>query len=138
MIRGILVALAMVFATSAQATWYEAISNNFIVYAEGSQQQARDFAARLERFRFVLKTFRPIREGQASARLRVFLLQDEDAVERMAGGNVAGYYVSDARGLMLVGTRHRDSGLNDIRSAQESAADVFDPENVLFHEYTHH
>jgi hypothetical protein len=139
MIRRILVALTMVFATSAHATWFEATSNNFVVYSEGSEQQARDFAARLERFRFVLKTFRHINEGQATARLRVFLLPDQDSVGRMAGGaGVAGYYIPDARGLMLVGTRHRESGLNDVRSARESAADILDPEDVLFHEYTHH
>jgi hypothetical protein len=129
----------MVFATSAHATWFEATSHNFIVYSEGSEQQARDFAARLERFRFVLKTFRHIDEGHASARLRVFLLENQDAVGRMAGGaGVAGYYISDARGLMLVGTRHRESGLNDARSAHADAADILDPEAVLFHEYTHH
>ena len=139
MIRRILVALAMVFATSAHATWYEATSNNFVVYSEGSEQEARDFAARLERFRFVLKTFRPIEEGRASARLRVFLLPDAGAVGRMAGGaDVAGYYVPDARGLMLVGTRHKIGNHDDPRSMEDSTADIPDPEDILFHEYTHH
>ena len=85
MISRILVVLTIAFATSAHATWYEATSNNFIVYSEGSEQEARDFAARLERFRFVLKTFRHITEGQAVARLRVFLLPDQAAVGRMIG-----------------------------------------------------
>src|SRR5256885_1617494 len=94
MIRRGLGALTLVFATSAHAAWYEATSNNFIVYSEGSEQEARDFAARLERFRFVLKTVRPIPEGQVSARLRVFLLPNQDAVGRMAGSaGVAGYYI---------------------------------------------
>jgi len=138
MIRRLWVVLTLVFATSAHATWYEATSNHFIVYSEGSEQEARDFAARLERFRFVLKTVRPIAEDQPSARLRVFLLPNQDAVGRMAGGaGVAGYYVSQARGLMLVGTRHREGGVNDIRSAHSQDAEI-DPESVLFHEYTHH
>jgi hypothetical protein len=138
MIRRILGVLALLFATSAHATWYEATSNNFIVYSQGSEQEARDFAAQIERFRFVLRTFRPIPQDQPAARLRVFLLPDENAVVRMAGGSVVGYYVADARGLMLVGTRHGTSALNDIRSARDSAADNIDPESVLFHEYTHH
>jgi Flp pilus assembly protein TadD len=138
MIRRLVAVLALVFATSAQAAWYEASSRNFIVYSEGSEQEARDFAARLERFRFVLKTVRPIAENRPVARLRVFLLPNQDAVGRMAGGaGVAGYYVSEARGLMLVGTRQREGGLNDIRSAQEQDAEL-NPEAVLFHEYTHH
>jgi hypothetical protein len=140
MLRKILVASTLVFASAAHATWYEATSNHFLVYSEGSEQEARDFAARLERFRFVLKTFRPIDESQAATRLRVFLLPGQAAVGRMIGDDsVAGYYISDARGLMLVGTRHRENAsLNDIRSAQDQAADILDPESVLFHEYTHH
>ena len=55
----------------------------------------------------------------------------------MGGGSVAGYYVSDARGLMLVGTRRRATTFADIRSARNETGDI-DPESVLFHEYTHH
>src|SRR5205809_318078 len=73
-----------------------------------------------------------------AVRLRVFLLANQAAVQRMAGSDsVVGYYVSEARGLMLVGTRHRETGgLNDIRTAHQDVE--IDPENVLFHEYTHH
>jgi hypothetical protein len=138
MIRSILAILTLIFATAAHATWYEATSNHFIVYSQGSGQEAQDFAARIERFRFVLRTIRPIPEGQAAVRLRVFLLQDQNAVSRMAGGGVVGYYVPEARALMLVGTRRRSAASSDIRSAQADAADAIDPENVLFHEYTHH
>ena len=139
MIRSLLAVCALVFATSAHATWYEATSNHFIVYSEGAEQDARDFAAKLERFRFVLKTFRRIAEDQPSVRLRVFLLPNQAAVGRMAGSDsIAGYYVSEARGLMLVGTRrHETAALNDIRSARDQGPDI-DPEGVLFHEYTHH
>ena len=138
MIRRLLAVFALLVATSAQASWYEATSNNFIVYSEGSEQEARDFAAKLERLRFVLKAFRPIPAGQPSARLRVFLLPNQEAVADMAGGaSVAGYYISDARGLMLVGTRHGNRGFSDVRSARSEGPDL-NPENVLFHEYTHH
>jgi tetratricopeptide (TPR) repeat protein len=37
---------------------------------------------------------------------------------------------------MLVGTRRQGSRLNDVRSVQEDTE--LNPENVLFHEYTHH
>lgn len=139
MIRMLLAVFTLVFATSARATWYEATSNNFIVYSQGSEQEARDFAAKLERFHFVLIHVRHVPEDRTSVKLRVFLLQDQNAVMNMAGGaSVAGYYVSDSRGLMLVGTRRSDNGANDIRSARDTAADNIDPESVLFHEYTHH
>ena len=47
-------------ATAARAAWHEATSNNFIVYSEGSAQDAREFAAKLERFHYVLRTFHRI------------------------------------------------------------------------------
>jgi len=138
MIRCLLAACALLCAMPARATWYEATSTNFIVYTQGSEQEARESAARLERFRFVLRTFRPIPPNRPSPRLRVFLLPDRNAVGRMAGGDgIVGYYVSDARGLMLVGTRHAISGFADVRSARDTVTDI-DPESVLFHEYTHH
>src|SRR4051812_16931628 len=133
MIRSILAVLALVFATAAHATWYEATSNNFVVYSQGSEQEAHDFAAKLERYRFVLRSIRPIPQGQPAVRLRVFLLLDQSAVGRMAGGaGVAGYYVPEARGLMLVGTRRATSHLTDVRSANEEGPEL-NPEDVLFH-----
>jgi tetratricopeptide (TPR) repeat protein len=138
MIRKLLLALALLVPTAARAEWHEATSTNFIVYSQGTQQDAIDFAAKLERFRFVLMTIRPIPAGQATARLRVFLLANQQAVARSVdGASVAGYYVSDARGLMLVGTRRRSTSLADARSVRDEGGGI-DPESVLFHEYTHH
>ncbi len=138
MIRKLLITLALLMPAIARAEWHEAVSTHFIVYSQGSQQDASDFAAKLERFHFVLKTIRPIPAGQATARLRVFLLQDQRAIGRLVNRpSVAGYYVSDARGLMLVGTRRRISGFADVRSARNEGPEI-DPESVLFHEYTHH
>lgn len=138
MIRKLLVAASLLWSSAAHAEWHEAVSNNFIVYSQGAEQEAREFAERLERFRFVLSWARPIPEGGTPAKLRVFLLPDRNAVERIVGGaGVAGYYVPQARGLMLVGTRHRMTNLNDARSARYEV-DEIDPESVLLHEYTHH
>ena len=138
MIRSILAVFALVFATAAHATWYEATSSHFVVYSQGSAQEAQDFAGKLERYRFVLTRIRPIPQGRPEARLRVFLLLDQNAVIRMAGGaSVAGYYVDDARALMLVGTRRALSNLTDVRSVSDEGPEL-DPQDVLFHEYFHH
>jgi len=136
MIRKLLLAAALLLPTTAKAAWHEAISNHFIVYSEGSQQEARDFAAKLERFHFVLKTMRPPPGEVPFVRLRVFLLADQNAVQRLSGPGVAGYYVTDPRGLMMVGTRRRGARSNDVRSGRTEVD--LDPEGVLFHEYTHH
>lgn len=136
MIRKLLLAAALLLPTSARAAWHEATSNHFIVYSEGTQRDASDFAAKLERFNFVLRTMRPPPAGTTPGlRLRVFLLRNQNAVQEFVGG-AAGYYISDARGLMLVGTRVREGMSSDIRSGR-NIVDI-DPESVLFHEYTHH
>lgn len=142
MIRKLLVGIAAVAASlsavPARAEWHQATSNNFIVYSQGSADDASNFAAKLERFHYVLRTFHRISATTMPNKLRVFLFSSAGAVGRQAGsGSIAGYYVPDARGLMLVGTSAHGSGGNgDPRSAR-SEADL-DPESILLHEYTHH
>ncbi len=142
MIRKLLVGMAALAAslsaTAARAEWHQATSNNFIVYSQSSAENARDFAAKLERFHYVLRTFHRITATTMPNRLRVYLLSSAGAVGRQAGSaSVAGYYVPDARGLMLVGTSARSSnGNGDPRSAQSEAS--LEPESILLHEYTHH
>ena len=129
MIRKLLVAFCLLFSTAAQAEWREATSANFIVYTEGSEQDARDFAAKLEKFNYVLRTYHNVREVEAAPRFRVFLLENIDAVQRMAeapNSGIAGYYIPSARALMFVGMRAAGS----MRR--------FNPEIILFHEYVHH
>ena len=142
MIRKLLVAMVAlatsVSALPARAEWHEATSNNFIVYSQSSAEDARTFAARLERFHYVLRTFHRISATTMPNKLRVFLFSSAGAVGRQAGSDsIAGYYVPDARGLMLVGTSaHSSNADNDPRSAQSQAS--LDPESILLHEYTHH
>jgi tetratricopeptide (TPR) repeat protein len=131
MIRKLLIVAGLFFSTAAHAEWYEAVSNNFVVFSEGSEQDAHDFAAKLERFNFVLRAYHHVTAPPAPNRLRVFLLASAGAVARMAdapGSGIAGYYVPEARAQMLIGTRsqvsHREGDL--------------DPESILLHEYTHH
>ena len=136
----IVIALALFLApAAARADWHRAESANFIVYSEGSERDASAFAAKLERFHYVLRTFHRIEAPQLRNKLRVFLLASGGAVARMAGApgsGIAGYYVSGARGLMLVGTRSRGSrGNGDPRSAGSQAP--LDSETIL-HEYAHH
>jgi hypothetical protein len=139
MIYRFLAALGLLLsATAAQAEWQQAISTNFIVYSQASGDSAREFAAKLERFTYVLRTYHNIRTPPPSGRLRVFLFANAGAVGRMAGSeSVAGYYVPDARAVLLVGTSSRGSGRgSDIRSAR--AETTLDPESILLHEYSHH
>lgn len=120
-------ALFLIMPAAANAEWKEAVSRNFIVYSEGPDEQLREFTAKLEKFNFVLRAYHRVTAPPASNKLRVFLLPTIETVGRMAGSNrVAGYYVRDSRGLMMVGT------------ASRGANSKIDSESILLHEYTHH
>lgn len=137
MIRKLLVAAGLLLAAPAQAEWYEATSSNFIVYSQGSEQDARDFAAKLERFNHVLRVYHRVTAPPAANKLRVFLMSSAGAVGNLVdASSVAGYYVPTARALMMVGTRSRGTGRS--ASLGRAAEAGLDPEAVLLHEYTHH
>jgi len=133
MIRKLLLFVAaLLVAAPANAEWYMATSTNFIVYSEGSEQDAREIAAKLERFNFVLRAYHRVTAPGAPNKLRVFLMAGRNGVARMAGAQpssgIAGYYVPWARAQLLVGTRSQAS----------TRAGGLDPESILLHEYTHH
>jgi hypothetical protein len=122
-----LIAFGLLFSTAAHAEWREATSNNFVVYTQGSEQDARDFAGKLEKFNYVLRRYHNVREPAQVPRFRVFLLESIDAVQRMADlRGIGGYYIPDARALMFVGTQNAATHRG------------IKPEAILFHEYVHH
>jgi len=138
LLTGLAVLWAGLWATAAHAQWFEARSANFIVYSEGSRRDAELNAAKLERYHYVLRTFHRIAADRPSNPLRVFLFDSAGDVQDMAGGaGVAGYYVSDARGLMFVGSRSR-GGRRDGDPRSENRALRLDPESTMLHEYAHH
>jgi len=132
LMRTLLFLVLFCIAVPARAQWYEASSNNFIVYSQGSEADARETAAKLERFHFVLRTYHRVTAPPPPNKLRVFLTAERNGVGRLAGlgpdSGIGGYYVSDARGQMFVGTRSRQR----VREGD------LDPEYILLHEYTHH
>jgi tetratricopeptide (TPR) repeat protein len=130
-------ALLMCAPGAALAEWREATTTNFVVYSEGSEAQLREFATMLEKFDYVLRAYHRVTVPPSPIKLRVYLFPSTAAVGKMAGGEgVAGYYVSDARGLMMVGSRSRPTAAVAARSG--STYVPIDSKSVLLHEYTHH
>ncbi len=130
---------ALLFApAAARAEWKEATTANFVVYAEGSEAQLREFATKLEKFNYVLRTYHGVTAPPSPIKLKVYLFPSIAGVQKMAGGDgIAGYYISRARGLMFVGTKARVIyGGSDMRT-DRSVAEM-DAESILLHEYTHH
>src|SRR3954470_22935810 len=106
LIRLAWVALLVFAPAAARADWKEATTTNFVVYAEGGEAPLRDFATKLEKFNYVLRAYHGVTAPPSPIKLKVYLLPSTGAVGKMAGSDsIAGYYISRARGLMMVGTR---------------------------------
>jgi tetratricopeptide (TPR) repeat protein len=130
-------ALLMCIPAAASAEWKEATTTNFVVYSEGGEAQLREFATKLEKFNYVLRAYHGVTAPPSPIKLKVYLFPDIGAVGKMAGGDgVAGYYISRARGLMMVGSRSRPQGAINPLSGPDRV-DI-DSESILLHEYTHH
>lgn len=118
---------ALIGSTPAQADWYRATSNHFIVYSDDSLEDVRDYTMRLEQFDQAIRAWHvaPQDKRGASARVTVFVVDKTNDVAKLAGHDgVAGFYRPVA-GQSVAFTPRNGSGDLGARA-------------ILFHEYTHH
>jgi tetratricopeptide (TPR) repeat protein len=115
-------------ASSAEAAWYQAKSRHFIVYSDGGQQQLQNFAAKLEKFDYLLRKITNMPDQEGGTPVRVFLLANDMKLKALTHNPfVKGYYgTSDRFGYAVL-----------TRAAKEHRFDL-DADQILFHEYTHH
>lgn len=112
---------------SALAAWSEARSQHFIVYSEGSPKQLQEFAEKLEKFDFLLRTMTNVKDEPENPVL-VYALDNSRQVQSLAhSANVEGFYTTSDRHGYAVVSRERAQGPYDIGA-----------EDILFHEYAHH
>ncbi len=131
MLRKLLPLLFLTVPATAQADWYEASTDHFVVYSEQRPEKLKEFASELERFDKAIRTLRGVKEepvGRAN-RLAVYVVDDRSDVAKLAGnGNVAGFYRSRASGsLAIVPRASGDGSIGDLS-----------PRAILLHEYAHH
>ncbi len=115
----------------ASAAWHEARSNHFIIYADMSPDELKQYAERLERFDQAVRYVRGMQDPKLTDanRLRIFVLRSERTVARLAGSYwVAGFYKARASGSSVFVPR---------KAAGMSYWDL-DSESIFFHEYGHH
>lgn len=125
---GLLFSWAAMFlgAGPAAAAWQRATSTHFILYVDGSQEQARAVAERLERFDGLLRRLSLVPPRESPIRLTIYMPASDAGVASLAGSDfVAGFYKPSVAGSFMVAPR---------RSWSRS----MDSDTVLFHEYTHH
>ena len=91
-----------VLPQSANAEWVEASSDHFLVYGDLSEQDAREYAERLERVDRLLRTITkaPDTAAERANRVTVYVVPDMATVQRLYGGDgsVGGFYRADAQG----------------------------------------
>lgn len=130
------------FASPAQAEWWEAETDHFIVYSESSQADTKEFAEKMEQLDMSLRSLQNVKFSPAtsdSKKLTVFRFGDTDDISRLVPG-AAGFYIPNLSGshaFTPVKDDSRDTG-SLLGARGDSAKKKLDPEKVLFHEYTHH
>lgn len=119
---------------AAQAEWHEASSPNFLIYADQSEKQVREFTDMLERYRSAMRYLYKLPEEPTSAsnRLTVFVVRDASQVRKLLGDGsryTQGFYQSRAGGSVAFIPRVDGGGQTER---------VTEGELILLHEYAHH
>src|SRR3990167_5229438 len=124
--------IALGLASPAQAEWYKASSDHFVVYADDSEKDVRRFAEMLESYHeaiaFVIQ--RKVEKPSPSNRVTIFAVGSVRDLKALAGGDnrfIAGFYVPRAGGSRAF--------IPDIRM---KSGELDFSATVLLHEYAHH
>lgn len=106
--------------SAAQAEWRRAETDNFVVYAELSEEGLTAYARHLERFDALLRHYTGIAPAPADVKFTIYLVSDMGRLQRHMGGGgyLSGIYIADMRGPY-------------------AAAPVYAFDTVM-HEYVHH
>lgn len=142
--RLLLAAIAALFlALPAQAqTWWKAETAHFIIKSRDGEAETREFAAQVERFDRGLRFLNGmdenhVEESRANKPI-IYRFGDYNDMARMAGApgsGIAGFFISRAgRSVSFVPTR----GFTTNNSRERRGPVRDNPNEVLFHEYTHY
>ncbi|WP_428632371.1 hypothetical protein [Sphingopyxis sp.] len=121
-------------AQTADAKWFRADTESFIIYSESNEESLRDFAQTLQRFDLTLRSVINVPVQGEENRLPIYLVAKADDAGRLASGSrgssIAGFYSPHSEGSFAVSNRESYGG---VTRHSTSAA-----QQTLFHEYTHH
>ena len=130
MFRLIAAFVALLCAVPAQADWYRADSEHFVIFADDSEKDIARFAEMLERYHAAMSfvTGREVETPSPSNRVTIYAVGSERTIRRLAGArNVGGFYLPRAGGSVAF--------VPDIRA---STGDLDYSMITLLHEYAHH
>lgn len=129
----IMTAIAALLTAPAHATWHEASSEHFIIYANQSEKQLRTFAEDLEKYHAAMSAFtgKGMEEVSPSNRVTIFVMRNTNVIRRLYGdrrSSVAGFFSPRAGGSVAFVPEAK--GRNRLKLSFN--------EIVLLHEYAHH
>ena len=117
-------------ASEAQAAWYEASTDHFILYADDKEAEIRLYAENLERFHSAMEivTGNILDASSPSGRVQVYVVGSLKQVEKLAGQRgIAGFYLARAgNSAAFVQTIRNQEGSPHFSTV------------VMQHEYAHH
>lgn len=132
-LRVALLAMIAAAASPAQAKWYEASSEHFVIYADDSERDIREFAENLEKYHsaMVLVSGRSVEAPSPSNRVTIFVVGSQRDIRKLSGSDsksIAGFYVprAGASRAFVQDIRNRSNGYPDFSTV------------ILLHEYAHH
>ncbi|MFL6735920.1 MAG: hypothetical protein ACJ8F4_02535 [Sphingomonas sp.] len=137
--RIVLLVVFLFIAAPANAEWWEAKTDHFVIYSQDSQSSTRDFATQLERYDNALRSLQSTKFEPITAdwqRVTIYRFGDIDDIGRLAhSSGVAGFYKPELAPVEFTPVRES----KDLGSIvhRDSRTDL-DPRSVLFHEYAHH
>jgi Flp pilus assembly protein TadD len=130
--RYLLAVLALVLPVAAHATWMEAQSANFVVYAEDSKGDITKFSQQLELYHQAMEmlTGSALPDPSPSNRVTVFVVRNERQVQQLYGAGsqyIGGFYLPRAGGSLAI-----------VPRVQLQRGQTDDSMITLLHEYAHH
>lgn len=133
--KRLLAAFALLAAPSAHATWREASTTHFVIYADASESVVRAFAQNLERYHSALEylTRQEMATPSPSNRVTVYSVGSVDKVRKLYGDKnasryLSGFYIPRAGGTLAI--------VPDITAGRSTDSD--ESLSTLLHEYAHH
>lgn len=137
--RRLFLLIAILFtAAPANADWWEARTDHFVIYSEDDEAATRKFATELERYDAALRSlqttkFEPLTKDWQ--RVTIFRFGDVGDIGKLANAPAAGFYRPDLIPVAFTPVREERDARSIIH--RDSRTDL-DPRSVLFHEYAHH
>lgn len=126
--------LSLMAVSSARAEWFEARTNHFSIYIDDTEEGARAFAMRLERFDLALRLLYnlPDNPDRHATPVKVFALRDVLFQKACGCGmQILGWYTARVGGSVIFTAHMPDSD----KKAQPGS---WSSQMVLLHEYGHH